>query len=309
MKEMQLEDNRGSFHGKCLVTYSQEGSVENMTQMAMLIRNPYIPESLVGLTVSYDDEQGKRQHQLLRQMLTRAQEVAAAADIHMLALNRVSTNIASGILHTMTEHDCGEVMCCLTDRTTDMPKSSLGTVIDNVLEGSHREVMVLRSIVPPGTLRRVIVCAPRKAEYEVGFYKWLEHICRIGEQLDCHLEFHAHPDTLPYIQGYMRQKHNYVRSEFHEMERWSQIVALSSRISEDHLFVFVTARPGSISYQPRFEDLPLLIYRYFGQTSVMLLFPDQWGDPETNVSIFAPNGTVVTRQGNWLRRLFSRRKA
>ena len=308
MKEMQLEDNRGSFHGKCLVTYSQDGSVENMTQMALLIRNPYIPESLVGLTVSYDDEQGKLQHQRSRQMLTRAQEVAAAADIHMLALNRVSTNIASGILHTMTEHDCGEVMCCLTDRTTDMPKSSLGTVIDNVLSGSHREVMVLRSIVPPGTLRRVIVCVPQKAEYEVGFYKWVEHICRIGEQLDCHLEFHAHPDTLPYIQDYMRQKHNYVRSEFYEMERWSQIVSLSSRVSEDHLFVFVTARPASISYQPRFEDLPLLIYRYFGQTSVMLLYPDQWGDPEASVSIFAPNGTAVTRQGSWLRRLFSRRK-
>ena len=168
--------------------------------------------------------------------------------------------------------------------------------------------MVLRSIVPPGTLRRVIVCVPQKAEYEVGFYKWVEHICRIGEQLDCHLEFHAHPDTLPYIQDYMRQKHNYVRSEFYEMERWSQIVSLSSRVSEDHLFVFVTSRPASISYQPRFEDLPLLIYRYFGQTSVMLLYPDPWGDPEASVSIFAPNGTAVTRQGSWLRRLFSRRK-
>lgn len=309
LRDTLLEENRGSFHGKCLVTYSQEGSVEHMTQMAMLIRNPYIAESLVGLTVSYDDEQGKRQHLLSRQMLARAQEVAAAADIHMLTLNRVSTNIASGILHTMTEHDCGEVVFCLTDRTTDMPKSSLGTVIDNVLEGSHREVMVLRSIVPPGTLRRVIVCAPQKAEYEVGFYKWLEHVCRIGEQLDCHLEFHAHPDTLPYIQGYMRQKHNYVRSEFYEMEHWRQIVSLSSRVSEDHLFVFVAARPGSISYQPRFEDLPLLIYRYFGFTSVLLLIPDQWGEPEDSVSIFAPNGTAVTRSGNWLRRLFSRRKA
>ena len=308
MKEMQLEDNRGSFHGKCLVTYSQEGSVENMTQMAMLIRNPYIPESLVGLTVSYDDEQGKLQHQRLRQMLARAQEVAAAADIHMLGLNRVSTNIASGILHTMTEHDCGEVICCLTDRTTDMPKSSLGTVIDNVLEGSHREVMVLRSIVPPGTLRRVIVCVPVKAEYEIGFYKWLEHVCRIGEQLDCHLEFHAHPSTLPYVQGYMSQKHGNLRVEFYEMERWEQLLQLTPLVSPDHMFIFVSARPGFISYQSKFDSLPLLIHRHFSRTSVMLLFPDQWGDPQEAVSIFAPNGTAVTRQGGWLRRLFSHRK-
>ena len=227
----------------------------------------------------------------------------------MVALNRVSTNIASGILHTMVEHDCGEVIVSLTDRTTDMPKALLGTVIDNILEGSHREVMALRTIVPMGTLRRVIIAVPPKAEYEVGFYKWLEHICRIGEQLDCHLEFHAHADTLPYIQGYMKQKHNYLRSEVYEMARWSQIESLSSRINPDHLFVFITARPGSISYQTKFDNLPLVINRYFSETSVMLLYPDQWGDPQETVSIFTPNGRAVTRQGNWLRRLFSRRKA
>ena len=304
LKDSLLEETRGSYHGKCLVAYSQEMNVEGMTQLAMLIRNPYIPDSLVGLTVSFDDEMGQKQHQQARKMLERAQSVAAAADIPMVALNRVSTNIASGILHTMVEHECGEVIVSLTDRTTDMPKSSLGTVIDNVLEGSHREVMALRSIVPLGTLRRVIVAIPQKAEYEVGFYKWLEHVCRIGEQLDCHIEFHAHPQTLPYIRGYMRQKHGNLRTEFYEMQRWTQIEALSARISEDHMLVFVTARPGSISYQSRFDNLPLLIHRYFSRTSVMLLFPDQWGDPQAAVSIFQPNGRAVTRSGNWLSRLF-----
>lgn len=308
LKDAQLEDNRGSYHGKCLITYSQEANVDAMTQLAMLIRNPYIPDSLIGLTVSYDDETGQKQHRQARQMLEKAQGVAAAADIRLVTMNRVSTNIASGILHTMTEQECGEVIMCLTDRTTDMPKSSLGTVIDSVLDGTHREVMALRSIVPPGTLRRVIVAVPQKAEYEVGFYKWLEHVCRIGEQLDCHLDFHAHPHTLPYIQGYMQQKHPNLRSEFMEMERWTQLVTLSSRIGEDHLLVIVTARPGSISYQGRLDNLPMMIYRYFSHTSVMMLFPDQWGEPESAVSIFQPNGRAVTRRVPFLRRILDWRK-
>ena len=307
LRDSQLNENRGSYHGKCLVTYSKEDNVDSMTQLAILIRNPYLPESLIGLTVSFDDEKGKLQHQKASLMLEKAQNVAAAADVNMVTMNRVSTNIASGILHTMTEHDCGEVIVSLTDNSTDMPKLSLGTVIGNILDGSHREVMALRSIVPPGTLRRTIVAVPQKAEYEVGFYKWLEHICRIGEQLDCHLEFHAHADTLPYIRGYMEQKHSYLRSEYHEMERWSQILQLASRATEDHLFVFVTARPGFISYQSSFDNLPLIIHRHFSRTSVMLLFPDQWGEPNETVSIFAPNGRAVTRRGGLIQRLFSRR--
>ena len=310
LSDTSLEDNRGSYHGKCLITYSQEDNVDVMTQLAILIRNPFIPDSLMGLSVSYDNGQQTtdNNHLMGRRLLEKAQMIAAAADVPMATLSRMSTNIAGGILHTMNEYDCGEVIMCLNDRTTGMAKSSLGSVIDNVVSGSHREVMAVRSIVPPGTIRRVVIAVPQKAEYEVGFYKWLEHICRIGEELDCHLEYHAHADTLPYIKGYMEQKHSHVRSHYTEMNRWMQFLNLQNELDLSCMLVAVTARPGFISYQDNFEELPLLIHRYFSQTSVMLLFPDQWGEPQESISVFTPNGTAVQRQprsiGGWLRRHF-----
>ena len=310
LSDTSLEDNRGSYHGKCLITYSQEDNVDVMTQLAILIRNPFIPDSLMGLCVSYDNGQQTTDNSHIkgRQLLEKAQMIAAAADVPMATLSRMSTNIAGGILHTMNEYDCGEVIMCLNDRTTGMAKSSLGSVIDNVVSGSHREVMAVRSIVPPGTIRRVVIAIPQKAEYEVGFYKWLEHICRIGEELDCHLEYHAHADTLPYIKGYMEQKHSHVRSHYTEMNRWMQFLNLQNDLDLSCMLVAVTARPGFISYQDSFEELPLLIHRYFSQTSVMLLFPDQWGEPQESISVFTPNGTAVQRQprsiGGWLRRHF-----
>ena len=316
LSDTTLEDNRGSYHGKCLITYSQHDNVDVMTQLAILIRNPYIPDSLMGLCVSYDTQdkdQDVGNYRLGKQMLERAQEIAAAADVPMATLNRMSTNIAGGILRTMKEYDCGEVVMCLADRTTGMLKSSLGQIIDNVVGGSHREVMIVHSIVPPGTIRKVLVAVPQKAEYEVGFYKWLEHICRIGEQLDCHLEFHAHADTLPYIKGYMQQKHGDVRTQYNVMNLWTQLLSLQHRTDTNSMLVAVTARPGFISYQQQFDNLPLQIHRYFGHTSVMLLYPDQWGDPLDTVSVFTPNGTAVTRQqrtlGSLIRRIFFPQKA
>ena len=310
LSDTSLEDNRGSYHGKCLITYSQEDNVDVMTQLAILIRNPFIPDSLMGLCVAYDNGQQTTDNSHLkgRRLLEQAQMIAAAADVPMAILNRMSTNISGGILHTMNEYDCGEVIMCLNDRTTGMAKSSLGSVIDNVVSGTHREVMAVRSIVPPGTIRRVVIAVPQKAEYEVGFYKWLEHICRIGEELDCHLEYHAHADTLPYIKGYMEQKHSHVRSHYFEMNRWMQFLNLQHDMGLGCMLVAVTARPGFISYQNSFEELPLLIHRYFSHTSVMLLFPDQWGEPQESISVFTPNGTAVQRQtrslGGLIRRLF-----
>ena len=330
LSNTSLEDNRGSYHGKCLISYSQEDNVDVMTQLAILIRNPFIPDSLMGLYVSYEDPS----HPFLkgqalasshfkgetvgvyfgRILLEKAQMIAAAADVPMATLNRMSTNIAGGILHTMNEYDCGEVILCLNDHTTDGTKSSLGTTIDSVVSGSHREVMVVRNLVPPGTIRRVIVAVPQKAEYEVGFYKWLEHICRIGEEIDCHLEYHAHPDTLPYIKGYMEQKHSHVRSHYAEMEQWMQFIDLKHEMRLNTMLVVVTARPGFISYQNQFEELPPLIHHHFSDTNVMLLFPDQWGEPQESLSVFTPNGTAVQRQprslGGLIRRwLFTARRS
>ena len=112
-----------------------------MTQLAILIRNPYIPDSLMGLSVAYDTDNndGVDRHRRGQRLLEKAQKIAAAANVRMATLNRMSTNIAGGILHTIKEYDCGEVIVCLTDRTTGMPKSSLGPVIDNVLSGSQGE--------------------------------------------------------------------------------------------------------------------------------------------------------------------------
>lgn len=285
------EENRGAYHGKCLVTYSREQTVDDMTELAILIRNPWITDSLMGLVVELEEETDS----VGRPLLARAQQTCAAADVAMTTMSRVSTNAASGILHTMRENEVGEVIVSLADRRTDMPKASLGTVIDNILAGSHREVMAVRAIVPPGTWRQVVVVAHERAEYEVGFFKWVEHVCRIGEQLDCRLHFHVHRQTAPHISRYMREKHPGVRHEVTELNHWSQFHALAPELGRDHLFVVVSARPGFISYAPALSSLPQQIATHFAHTSVMLLYPDQWGEPSEAVSIFAPNGQAVRK--------------
>ena len=42
--------------------------------------------------------------------------------------------------------------------------------------------------------------------------------------------------------------------------------------------------------------MPSLLHRHFSHTNVMLLYPDQWGEPQESLSVFTPNGTAVQRQ-------------
>lgn len=307
LSDNQTDQNRGSYHGKCLVTYDHPENVEVLTQLGITIRNPYIHDSLMGLSVDFDEENilssiiamdESQQNQSLRRSkknLLEAKRIAAAADVQMSTLSRVSTNIASGILHTMKEQDVGEVILGMHLIDGNAVGSSLGTVVDGVLTGSHREVMVVHLTVPLGTLQRVIVFIPEKAEYEVGFYKWVEHICRIGEQLDCHLIYYGWPKTLSYINEYMVTKHPHVRTESHILKDWEDITSLNETCGRSDLIIAVNSRPGFISYVPTMEFLPQFLTNGFQHSSIMMLFPDQYGEPSEHMTVFSPNGIAVTR--------------
>ena len=312
LTDAALEENRGSSHGKCLITYSNPQTVDMLTQLAMMIRNPRIPDSLLGLSVAYDDERGEQRLAQSKMNLEKAEKIAAAADVRMATVSRVSNNIVSGILHTMKEYSVGEVVIGLHHKAS-IADSFFGVIAENILKGTHSEVMIVRSIIPPNTWRKVVVAIPPKAEYEVGFFKWLEHLCRMGEQLGCRMHFFAHPATIPYVAEHIRDNHSRVRAEYSELESWEDLLLLTGHVNDDHLLVVVSARRGFFSYDPSFEKLPTQISKYFSNNSLLLLYPDQYGDPQENVSLVNQNNHAAASRyeavSGWLNRWFGKSRS
>ena len=62
------------------------------------------------------------------------------------------------------------------------------------------------------------------------------------------------------------------------MKHWNELPQLAAHIADDHLFVVVTARKGTISYKNAIERLPDELQRYFSGKNLMIIFPDQYGD-------------------------------
>lgn len=309
LSDTHTEQNKGSYHGKCLVTYDHPETVDRLTQFAILIRNPFIHDSLMGLSVTFDEEGDENDRSLSaleesgrnaslhqsKHNLKEAKRIAAAADVQMTTLCRVSTNIASGILHTMKEHDVGEVILGMHLIDGNAPAGSLGMVVDGVLNSSHREVMVLHPTTTPGTIHSVTIVVPQKAEFEIGFYKWVEHICRIGEQLDCRLHFYGWDKTLGHIATYLTQNHSSLRSECHIIKHWNDAVPVIKNMSRHDMLVVVASRPDFLSYDPIMDQIPQQLSQLLQDTSVMLLYPDQYATRFEGTSMLNANPVAVTR--------------
>ena len=75
------------------------------------------------------------------------------------------------------------------------------------------------------------------------------------------------------------------------MEHWNELPQLASTIAEDHLFVVVTARKGTVSYKSAQERLPDELTRFFSGTNLMIIFPDQYGDAMDEMTFAQPQHT------------------
>ena len=75
-----------------------------------------------------------------------------------------------------------------------------------------------------------------------------------------------------------------MRTEFTAFPNWEDLLLLTGQVNYDHLLVIVSARRGSISYSPLFEKLPMQISKYFNNNSLLVLYPDQYGDPQDTLS-------------------------
>ena len=297
METNELERNRGSYHGKCLTAYAYPQTVEAITQLAIMIRNPLIVDSLMGLAISMDDDPDDAMRAQGQHNLERAKTLAAAADVQMSTMSRASSNVASAIVHTMREVDAGEVILGLHEQADGRLAGNLGVIAQSVLNTTHREVLLVRLLMTPGTLRQVTVAVPPMAEYEVGFYKWLEHLCRIGERTGMAMHFHTCGDTGFYIKSYLDELHpNVLKDVVAEKGFGAMLLSLPQIVMDDHLFVVVSSRAGFISHTPALNTIPSLLARHFSHTNVILLYPDQFGDPGESLSVFAPNGQSVTQR-------------
>lgn len=284
--EIESEDSTG---GKscCLISYSNFGNVDALTQIAMMIYGKMPNKLLLGLNVEADTDKNARNHVIGKQCLNRAVKIAATVNINITPLERVSTNVITGIIHTMKEHEASELIVGFPHKQGGF--DSFGNINEALLKGTYKQILMMRCSMPPNTLRRIVVAVPPKAEYEAGFYKWIRCLGLLGSQLGCKMLFHAHPDTLAYLKGFLKSNFGSLPISYLSLDRWENLPDIAPDINEDHLFVIVSARKGFISYNSLFDHLPQQISKYFSQCSIMLLFPEQNGDPlDTPPSLFAP---------------------
>ena len=275
---------------KILIPVKYPEYADNLVSMATMMRNPKLKRELVALNVVYDDVNMRHNQAEGQRLLEHLQHLASASDVPMTTQVRIAANIANGIKHAFKEFQASEILMGLHFHH-NISKGFWGEFTRSLYNGLSRQIIITRIMQPLNTVRRIQVIVPSRAEFEPGFYRWLERLARMTENLECRIIFHGRKDTLQLINEYIHNNFASVRAEYAPMKHWNELPDLATKVSKDHLFVIVTARKGTISYKSAMERLPDEVNRYFKGKTLMIIFPDQYGNEMDDMTFAQPQHT------------------
>lgn len=275
---------------KILIPVKYPEYSDNLITMATLMRNPRLKRELVALNVVYDDVNMRHNQAEGQRLLDHLCHLASASDVPMVTQVRVAANIANGIKHAFKEFQASEILMGLHFHK-EINRSFWGEFTRSLYNGLSRQIIVTRILQPLNTIRRIQVAIPSRAEFEPGFYRWLERLARMAGNLECRIAFHGRNETLQLVNEFIRNRFPSVRAEYEEMAHWKDLPTLGSQVREDHLFVIVTARKGTISYKTAMERLPEELNKFIKGKTIMIIFPDQYGSEMDDMTFAQPQHT------------------
>ena len=305
MCEAHLEEERTVEAERILIPVANPDTIEYLMNLSLLIRDTKQKDNLLALNVINDNNTSEGLELRGKRYLEKAAMITASADVPLRQITRYDLNIASGIIHTAKEYEVTDVIIGL-HRKVNIVDSFFGMLAENLLKGLHREVMIAKFLIPINTIRRIIIAVPPKAEYEAGFQKWVEHFCRMGGTLGCRVHFFANEETTVQLQALVKKKYGQTLTDFSRLDDWGDLLILTGQVNYDHLLVVISARRGSISYDSSFEKLPAQLSKYFSNNSLILLYPDQLGEPQDAVSFSNPRNEAqhYEKVGKWVYKWF-----
>ncbi len=286
-----------------LIAVANPLTASALMEMAVLIRNDRGRHSFYALHVRSDNTPQAKT--VSHNSLEAVRSIAAAADTKVESLDRYDINVVTGILNAIEERDITEVMLGMHRRMTVID-SFFGNKVETLLRTTNKMIIISRCFIPANTVTRIIVWAPRGAQYETGFSRWVRAVARLTRQVGCRVIFCCPDDMQPLIRGVIYTENYGIRCEFRHAEGGDDLVLISADVKDDDLFVLIGARAQSVSYGPEMAGLPDFLQRNFQRNNLMMIFPEQFGEAPALTSFTDPLSTDLSlthADWPWLRRL------
>ncbi len=256
-----------------IVAVANPITAEGLMKLAVFMRSPKNTEPITALFVRNSDD--SRSIRAGRISLHTAAQAAQEMGVTALEEERFDLNVVSGLTNMIKQTHASDVVIGF-HRKANIVDTFYGQMIDTLLKQTLKMVVMSRCFIPISTVRRIVVVAGAKSQYETGFHAWVARIGNLAQQLACKVIFLVSAETSRYIEDIISTDGYSIRRIYQEMTEWEDFILLSKDVGPEDLLVVIGARKGSISYSTSQEEMPEFLSKNFAAHNLMVIYPEQF---------------------------------
>lgn len=312
-EEDMQPDRKDEEDQRIMLPIANPETIENLVNLALMVRDKKYGNPIYALSVINDSSEAENGQLIGERNLERAAGIAASADVPVKMISRFDVNIASGIIHTVKEQNITNVIIGLHYKA-GIIDSFFGNLTESLLKGTLREVAIARLKTPVNTIKKMHILVPPKAEYATGFRKWIKHLAAIASQAACRMLFTGDEKSLEHVRKAIDEFGMSALASYRNASArdWNDFEPLGKEVQRNDMLVLVSARRGSISYDPSFERFPVQLSKYFAESNLIVIYPEQFATDKDFTSFSDPLGHTESQDyykaRKWLSSLIKSRE-
>jgi Kef-type K+ transport system membrane component KefB len=256
---------------RILIPVSNPDNIQRLIDLALLIKDQKSTEPIYPLSIVEDGADADEKINLVKKVIEGVAEQISSGDKKVEVLKKVDLSIVDGIVRTAKAYNISDI---LISYKAHQNTSNLifGNVAANLLAKSKQAVIISKILQPLNTFQRVVVILSPNAELENGFSRMATKINALTKQLGNNAVICGYEETLNHFTQIAGDKKRtfYKYIPVTTFEHFEQIITVKT----DDLFVFLTARTQTLSYNYQVDEMPKKLNKTSEFTSFIVFYPD-----------------------------------
>lgn len=273
MKENESLIRTARLKQKFLVPLANPANMENLLNFALLIKETNDDNPVYPLTIFTDRDKVAEKINENQEIIKKVIESLNSEVIFEHSI-RIDTNVTDGIARAAEEVVATGIVLGWHKNTISF-HLLFGTVLDHVLEKTHRMVLVLKTPVSFNEIKKITLFCPENAHFENGFTLWIKTLYTMASNLSLKVQVNCDSvKTIDAFKHYIKKQGASKYFVFHQGSSKSLKNAHRNHNSSE-LMIFVHSRKKAVSYSRSFEHFMNNSINLFSNNNVVIIYPEQ----------------------------------
>ncbi len=269
--EKDVNRKAGDKIERILIPVSNPENIQRLIDFSLLIKDQKSTEAIYPLSIVEDDADADEKLNVVRKVIEGAVEQISSGDKKVEVLKKVDLSIVDGIIRTAKAYNITDI---LISYKAQHGASNLifGNISENLLSKSKQSVIISKILQPLNSFKRIVVVLTPNAELENGFIRMSAKLNGILKQIGSESHIYGLSNTLDYFSAEINDKKK-VFFKYNVVENFENFDHLSNP-KEDDLFILVTARKQTVSYDFHVDEMSKKLNKNHEFTSFAVFYPE-----------------------------------